>query len=160
MTPKAAPTDAAILAELSPVSIVALTIYGEADTTSLDAMRDVASVIHNRRETGRWGTDYQAVCLAPWQFSCWKKEGGLANYNRVRRAARVLWDEGERSEALQAAVWVAQGIVSGMLKDSVKCATHYYAPAAMVPAGRPPSWAKNQTPVLERAGHRFYTGIA
>jgi N-acetylmuramoyl-L-alanine amidase len=145
--------------QLTPVQTVALTILGESQPGSLDAMRDVGSVIRNRLATGRWGESYKDVCLAPWQFSVWRIAGGPSNHERLMRYARILLDPTRPPPApVLEALWVAEGILGGMLADSVNGATHYYAPALM--KGRTPSWAKHQTPVAERFGHVFFRDIA
>ncbi|HYC57237.1 MAG TPA: cell wall hydrolase [Candidatus Binatia bacterium] len=147
--------------ELTPAQTVALTILGEAMPGSLDAMRDVGAVIRNRLALGRWGDSYKDVCLAPWQFSTWREAGGRKNYERIMRHARILLDPTQaRAEDVIEAIWVAEGIMTGMLRDSVSGATHYYAPLAMVPKGKVPSWAKHQTPVKAAHGHVFFTGIS
>lgn len=49
----------------------ARTIWGEARGEGDAGMRAVAHVLLNRLIDGRWGKALGAVCLAPYQFSCW-----------------------------------------------------------------------------------------
>jgi N-acetylmuramoyl-L-alanine amidase len=145
--------------QLTPVQVLALTCLHEAQPGSLDAMRDVGCVVRNRLATGRWGDSYKDVCLAPWQFSCWRIVGGPSNHERLMRHARILLDPNKvRPIPVVESLWIAEGIMTGMLFDTTQNATHYFAPALL--KGKTPSWAKHQTPVAERFGHVFFAGIA
>jgi hypothetical protein len=153
-----------IVTQLTPAQIVALTLYGEARGSS-QAMRDgIASVIANRVNAQRkgWGLTPAAVCLARMQFSCWTPLGGVPNYNHVMGVARLL--AAGRSTlgimGLRACLALGASVIAGAHVDTVHGATHYYAPAAMVPKGRMPAWAKGLEPVAEIEGTKFYAGVA
>lgn len=152
-----------IVAQLTPAQIVALTLYGEARGSS-PAMRDgIASVIVNRVKARRkgWGLTPAAVCLARMQFSCWTPLGGASNYNHVMGVARLL--AAGRSTlgimGLRACLSLGESVIDGERVDTVRGATHYYSPAAMVPRGRVPAWAKGLEPVAEIDGTRFFAGV-
>jgi N-acetylmuramoyl-L-alanine amidase len=133
-----------------------LTLWGEARGEPIEGKIAVANVIRNRLKSGRWGETYRGVCLWPWQFSCWKKEGGEANYMDVQRLARALVDgETPEDNVLRECLWIAHGMVGEWITDNVKGATHYHV-ASMNPK---PSWAIGKTPVCSIHAHDFYKGI-
>lgn len=155
----ALPTD--LVAALTDPQLLTLTLFGETSGEPIEGQIAVGCVIRNRVHVGRWGASYAKVCLAPWQFSCWRPEGGKANYERVIEAARMLSksttlpDDG----MLRQCAWVSQGIIGHWIEDTVQQATHYYAPGAMSPKGSVPKWAVNLEPVVVRGRHRFYAGV-
>jgi spore germination cell wall hydrolase CwlJ-like protein len=53
------------------LTTVAMTIWGEGANQSYEAKHAVASVIWNRSRAK--SANFKAVCLAPLQFSCWRK---------------------------------------------------------------------------------------
>jgi N-acetylmuramoyl-L-alanine amidase len=148
------------LVALTDPQILCLTLYGEARGESVTGQIAVGCVIRNRVEMGRWGSTYAKVCLHPWQFSCWRPQGGQANYDLVQQAAHsMLKGKLPDDEALRQCAWVAHGIIGRWLKDIVKDATHYYAPDAMVPPGTVPKWAVNLSPVVTHGRHLFFSGV-
>lgn len=150
-----------LVAALTDPQLVTLTIYGEARGEPIEGQIAVGCVIRNRVHVGRWGASYAKVCLAPWQFSCWRPEAGQANYETVVAAAEML----ARSttlpddELLRQAAWVAQGVIGHWLIDTVRDATHYYAPDAMQPRGSVPRWAVGLVPVAKKGRHLFFAGV-
>lgn len=150
-----------IVAALTDPQIVTLTLYGETRGEPIEGQIAVGCVIRNRVETGRWGASYAKVCLAPWQFSCWRPEGGRENYETVVAAAQMLARSTTLPEnpRLRQCAWVAQGVIGAWILDTVREATHYYAPAAMVPAGTAPKWAAGLTPVAKKGSHLFFAGV-
>lgn len=150
-------TDDQIREALTEPQVLALTLYGEARSEQLEGRVAVGCVIRNRVESGRWGSSYREVCLKKWQFSCWIPEGGLANYEIVMSAARMLLRKDRVVPVLGECLWIADGLMAGVLLDRVKGANHYYAPKAMKPAGRVPGWAKGKTPHVTVGEHRFFT---
>jgi hypothetical protein len=111
-------------------------------------------VVRNRRaQFARWrATDasYKAVCLAPNQFSCWNP-GTDRNHVALMAQARILIEGVDVAghvdtmhpidPLLLECLYLADGVISGALLDRTGSANSYWAPAAMVPAGRVPSWA-------------------
>lgn len=145
-----------------------LTLWAEARNEPIEGLIAVACVIRNRVQLpGRFGKTYAAVCLAPKQFSCWIPDGGLANYRAVMALAHVtLGDYAERTllpfdPIVRQVRVVAENVINGALLDRSHNATHYYAPAAMVPREAKPSWALDKQgreipPVAEIGAQRFY----
>ena len=155
--PWLAPDVQADLAGLTEAQVAICTLYGEARSEPLEGIVAVANVLRNRVQDGRWGADYRAVCLAPWQFSCWTPVGGQRNYERVlalvrqMRAATPITDAGVRE-----LTYIMHGVLrDGWLRDTVRGATHYHV-AAMQPR---PAWAQTVAPVKQVGHHVFYTGI-
>lgn len=149
-----------LLDPLTDPQILALTLYGEARGEPIEGVIAVGCVIRNRVIDARWGTKYRQVCLAPWQFSCWRREGGEANYERVLDYAKQLLAHKVPDDPIfRQCVWVSQGVIGGWILDTVKNATHYYAPAAMQPPGSVPKWAANKQPVVTRGRHVFYADV-
>ena len=142
--------------ELTDHHAIALTLWGESRSGPIEGRVSVASVIRNRLRTGRWGETYRSVCLAPWQFSCWKLQGGKENYEAVQNIAKKLTDdETPEDAALRECLWIAHGIIGEWIQDTVRRATHYHA-ASMKPK---PYWANGKEPVCEISSHVFYVGI-
>lgn len=148
-------TDREIQQSLATRSVVALTMWGEArgdwreGNSSVEERIAVGCVIRNRlsawKRFNAVEDTYKAICLAPKQFSCWIPEGGVENYTAVMAFARKIaeglpWS----NDVLKECLFLADGIVSGQLLDRTSGATMYYAPRAMVPKGRVPSWATNK----------------
>jgi hypothetical protein len=96
------------------------------------------------------------VCLSPWQFSCWKPQGGKENYEAVQNIAnRLVNDEKPEDAVLRECLWIAHGMIGEWIQDTVKHATHYHT-ASMNPK---PYWARDREPVCTVGGHCFYVGI-
>jgi N-acetylmuramoyl-L-alanine amidase len=145
---------------LTDPQILTITLYGETRGEPIEGQVAVGCVIRNRVQTGKWGSSYATVCLAPWQFSCWRPEGGRDNYELVMETAQMM-TKGEMPEdaLLTQCAWVAEGIIGDRIRDNVRAATHYYAPDAMTPKGSVPKWAANKIPVAKKAGHLFFAGV-
>lgn len=151
-------TDQDRIAALSDPQIVALTLYGEARGGTPRLRASVASVILNRVKAQHkaWGLTAREVCLAPWQFSCWKVAGGAANHQTVMDAAGHLLRQSTIGPILKGCLALGAEVCTGTLTDSAHGATYYYAPAAMKPAGAVPKWAIGLEPVAIVDGTRFY----
>ena len=131
-----------------------LTLYGEARGEPIEGITAVASVMRNR--VHRRGHSWRRVCLQPWQFSCWKVEGGAANYRRVMRIARQLVDDRQVhwSRVLEECGFVAQGMMRERLRDRTNSADHYCT--IKLWKKKPPRWARGQTPVATIGAHVFF----
>lgn len=158
-----------LIERLTDVQAVALTMYGEArgereGGTSVEERIAVGCVIRNRVKTPhKFGTSFKGVCLQRGQFSCWWEFGGLDNYRHMQAVTAAMTGQSgfpvlRKSEAdlLMESQFLADGIVGGMLLDSTRGATHYYAPAAMKPIGRIPVWAVGKHQLARIGGHLFY----
>lgn len=143
-------TDMDILAMLTSPVVLALTMYAEArgdkvvgEVSSVEERIAVGCVIRNRVGTGKikeFGFLWKGVCLQPEQFSCWNADGGL-NHSIIMHLAE-RWTQKISWDALAAeTLFLASGVINGSLIDQTKGATHYYAPAAMIPPGRIPKSA-------------------
>ena len=155
------PLPSDIVAALTDPQILTLTLYGETRGEPIEGQIAVGCVIRNRVDTGRWGASYAKVCLAPWQFSCWRPEGGKDNYETVLEAAELMLKGTLPDDALlRQCAWIAQGIIGKWILDTVQDATHYFAPSGMRPQGSVPKWAVNQIPVTKKGAHLFFSGIA
>lgn len=149
--------------ELTDRMAVACTVFGEARREPLIGQHAVAWVIRNRLQSpARFGATWKAVCLRPAQFSCWYPWGGAGNFAAVMTAARQLLDgpAPRPGSALARALQVADDVMVGRGPDPTSGADHYYAPAAMVPPGRVPVWARGLRPTAVVGAHRFYRLVA
>lgn len=159
---------AAIQVALSPAQTLAVTAWAEGRSrlepgrgwvsNPLEAQIDILNVIDNRVKDRRWmPLGHKGVCLQRRQFSCWDTVDGADNFFALlQRAQRMLAGELDADPLLAA----AEGCVVGALADSLTDATHYYAPASMMPPGRVPAWVAGATLSAERFGHRFYRHVA
>jgi hypothetical protein len=132
------------------IDTLARTLYGEAEAgNGLDA-RAIACVIMNRTKFALWPNEVRAVCMQPWQFSCW-------NQNDPNRA-RILNASGEWFERCKD---IAKDAIDGaMVHDQTKGSTHYYATYV-----KTPKWAKGKKPVYSvrhkahNSEHLFFNDI-
>lgn len=155
------PLPSSIVAALTDPQILTITLYGETRGEPIEGQIAVGCVIRNRVQTGRWGASYAKVCLAPWQFSCWRPEGGRDNYDLVMETAQIMATGTQLPDdaLLRQCAWIAQGIIGDWIRDNVRDATHYYNPLAMVPRGAVPKWASNKIPVAKKGDHLFFAGV-
>ena len=144
------------MAGLTPLDVFALTIYGEARNQPVEGRIAVANVIRNRVRTSHWGAGYDAVCLAPHQFSCWQRVGGAANYEAIK-ALQAQIEQGQRptDPVLTECYAIAQEIVSGRLQDNTRSSTHYYVTKSPTPL-----WAVGHAPACYVADHAFFSDVA
>ncbi len=147
-------TDLEVRRALSELQVVWLTLWGEARSEPIEGVVAVACVIRNR--TIVRGHSYRRVCLQPWQFSCWRPEGGKTNYTRLMSLARQL--VGNRqvrwTRVLEECGVVAQAVMRERLRDRVSGADHYLTSALW--ERKPPRWARGQEPVARVGAHVFF----
>ncbi len=156
-------SQAELLTHLTDEQIVGLTIWAESRQEPIEGRVAVGCVIRNRlrRRATRFGLTYRDVCLKPWQFSCWRREGGPANHEALMQHVVALIADPQHAEdvlTLRSAMWVARGVMGEAVEDNVLGATHYYSPAGMVPKGSAPKWATTARLTRVIGGHRFYAG--
>lgn len=152
-----------LTASLTDAEALFLTAWAEArgDGTeghsSVEERIAVMCVCRNRLSSGRFGTSYRAVCLAPRQFSCWNDGTDPNHLALVALVKSVVSGVGVVSDQLaHETAFLADGVMSQVLLDRTGGATHYFAPASMTPISAVPPWAVNQ-PLLASIGHqRFY----
>lgn len=123
---------------LSDIEVEGLTLIGEARGLHYPiGMQEVAWVVRNRVAANKWwGHTERAVCLYPWQFSCW-------NENDPNRAKLLKWPASDPVyiEALQ----IATESMIGTGDDPTHGATHYFNHVTM-PQATWPKWYQDQTP--------------
>ena len=110
---------------------LARVLMSEAAGEGYSGMADVASVIRNRVNSGRFPNDPLDVVRQPRQFSG-VNDGGNVPYN-----------QGASSPAYEDAVRAVNSVIMGDAPDNTGGATHYYAPGAM-PGGRAPYWQADE----------------
>lgn len=133
------------------LSILARTLYGEAEANDRDDAEAIACVIMNRVKMKNWPNTVAGVCLQPWQFSCWNP--GDKGRGRMEKASGPWWRTCQQ---------IAEKAIAGELSEH-PCAfgnlraTHYYAEYI-----KPPKWAKGRKPVYENGGrirHFFFNDV-
>lgn len=161
-------TDAEVITELTDEQTLAITAWAEArgiprdnprSHSPVEEMLAVMCVVRNRRINPlRWraaDASYKAICLAPQQFSCWNQGTG-ANHELLLDTATALVDVAVVvPPVIRECLYLARGVISGMILDRTGIADSYYAPAAMVPVGRVPAGAVGKI-TLEIGDQLFY----
>lgn len=139
--------------DLDDVTVLALTIYGEARGEKREGREAVANVILNRvmlRQwsvgPASWGRSVKDVCLARLQFSSW-------NADDPNRAKMLALGAGEVSnKAYDECMAIAKRAIRSELNDNTGQADHYLVTAI---ASRT-KWAKGKKPVAVIGAHSFY----
>lgn len=148
-------TDSEVLQSLTDRSVLALTMWAEGrgdwreGNSSVEERIAVGCTVRNRLQSyRRWrATDptYRSICLAPAQYSCWTPAGGKSNYDALMSLAQKIAEGTPVSDPLfKESLFLADGIMSGVILDRTGGATSYWAPAAMLPVGRTPKWAEGR----------------
>lgn len=143
-----------------PTSIVGVTLFGEARGTGDAERAGIAATIQNRIAAKRraWGLTPDAVCLMPWQYSCWTPSGGLANYETVMDAVRqLLSPDAVFGPQLRTCLALAAEVVAGVVTDTTFSSTHYLTRALYL--AKPPSWARGLIPACQIGGTVFFAGV-
>ena len=123
------------------VHILARTIYGEARGEGREGQVAVGNVIMNRMKDRRWPKTVAAVCLEPYQFSCW-----LARDPNRAKIIAVSDDD------LAPFYSLATRIMAGLDEDPTHGSNHYHA-ANLKP---PPSWADADKGTVRIGSHLFF----
>lgn len=138
------------------VMVLARTLWGEARGEDRLGREMVASVIMNRvnLDLGRdgkpdwWGEGVVAVCLMPWQFSCWL----AGDPNRAKLMAVT-----EADPVFRDCVEIARAAIAGRLPDATGGATHYLnVPLVLKTANKLPVWATDANRTAAHGRHTFY----
>ncbi len=122
--------------------LATMTTYMEASGEGPAGMLAVAYVLVNRFAKGHAAT-LAAVCLQPFQFSCWN----TADPNRTRIA-----ELNDTDPTLSEAEHAVESAVNGTEPDPTHGAVNYYATSMRTP----PTWASRMTFTVEIGKHRFY----
>jgi hypothetical protein len=167
-------TPADILAKLTQAQTLALTGYAEAagdgreGGSSVEERIAAMCVARNRlRSPTRWADTYKGVCLQnngrTWQYDCWRPGSGANHTRLMGKAYLLVTDQPLLDPVLDETLFLAGGIISGIILDRTNGATHYYAPKSMVPVNAKPRWVfKNGTeipPCAVIGDQRFYKGV-
>ncbi len=135
------------------LAVMARTVFGEARGEPYEGRLGVAHCILNRvrADLGNdgkpdwWGEGITAVCLKPWQFSCWLP----SDPNRARMLATEP-DDPVMLACLKACVDALAGA-----PDPTNGATHYFA--TTMPSA--PRWADGRVPDLVIGRHAFFRNV-
>jgi N-acetylmuramoyl-L-alanine amidase len=129
---------------------IGLTLYGEGRGEGIQGLIAIAWVLRNRVRLGRWGTTYEAVCLAPKQFSCWNAKDANSSILKAILAGAPAQDPAVLSQCYT----LADVLLAEPLIDKLAGARHYYAASAA-----PPKWAAQGVLVASINGHKFFEGV-
>lgn len=140
------------LIDLPDRVVLALLIWGESRGESVQGQIAVACVVRNRlkRTGGRW----RDICLAAEQFSCFNE--GDPNAGPIARAAVNLMTSLPTPELAQS-LWIADGVMSGVVKDNTNGSLNYLTSALL--KTKPPAWAKNKTVLAVIGQHSFLNAL-
>jgi N-acetylmuramoyl-L-alanine amidase len=151
--------DQEILDALTGPQALACTMMGEAggdgrDGSSVEERIAVACVVRNRaRERNKYGDSIKGVCLKRWQFSCWNV-GDPVQPKVMAWALRFATNQPQMSALADETLYLADGVVSGVILDRVAGANHYLTEALY--RSKPPRWATLTAPVARVGSHVFF----
>ena len=141
---------------------LALTLHGEGRSEPIWGRIAIGTSIRNRVKAGYRGGSFAEVCLWPSQYSCWKPAQGPDNYAHVTAVATALmngvappWTEVERLIFVET-TWIANGIVSGVIRDYTKGSRHYMTERQFL---TDPKWAEGVEPACRIGSHCFFVNL-
>jgi N-acetylmuramoyl-L-alanine amidase len=145
------------------ILVGALTIHGEARGCTQEGRTAIAHCLINRMKAKAWwgrGTSYPdhsmaAVCLKPWQFSCWNASDPNSTMLATLRAD---YQHAIQKKTCRAALKALIDALDGFAPDKTGGATHYLT-SALHKSARCPDWAKGNNKFIEIGAHRFFAGI-
>lgn len=143
------------LDELGDRDLLALCIYGEARGEPVSGQIGVGCVVRNRLHRTAKVPTWQAILLAPKQFSCFN--AGDPNRTLLIELAQTLTSV-LPPPALRQAQWIADGILSGATLDCTKGATNYLT-TTLLRSPQAPTWATG-VPVLVILGNHSFMKAA
>ena len=127
------------------LKILAKTIYGEArgelNNFGLAPLIAVGNVVLNRFRKN-FANSISAVCLAPYQFSCWNQKD--PNYEKLKTLD-------ESSSIFKTCLKVAEKLIEGEWPDLTDGCDHYHEKSIK------PYWAGQRTPKRVFGNHLFYS---
>jgi spore germination cell wall hydrolase CwlJ-like protein len=138
--------------------ILARTLYGEArgeyippwgrtgENTpgNIDGLVAVGNVVMNRLHQQTWyGKNVRAVCLKPYQFSCW-------NQNDPNRKEIMMVDS--KNPIFKICLEVASALCSLTCSDLTYGSDHYFSTSL----NHPPKWAEFAEEKVTIGRHRFF----
>ncbi len=145
--------EAEIKAMLSDRVALALTAWAEGrgdwrqGNSSVEERIAIMSVVRNRLKTpARFGAKadptYHGIVLARLQFSCWNPGTDRNHTALLALAERMVSGMPSGDPVFDETMFLADGVIRGLILDRTGGATFYYAPKAMVPAGKVPAEAE------------------
>lgn len=146
-------TEDEIRVSLSDTQCLAVTLYGEARGETVEGRIAVGNVVRNRVTTQR--KPARMICLADRQFSCWNRDES-SNHQRVLGAGERLLipDQPLTDPLLRECLFLAQGLVTGVMTDNTDGATHYLT-TTLYESDRAPAWAHKLQPTVVIGRHTF-----
>lgn len=145
------------------ILVGALTIHGEARGCTQEGRTAIAHSILNRaRAKSWWGKgvtghpdhSIAAVCLKPWQFSCWNADDPNSTLlHKLRDEYRKAIQDKSCRASLKALI----DALDGFAFDHTNGSTHYLT-TALHNTARAPEWSKRGD-YIEIGAHRFFRGI-
>ncbi len=143
------PEEKAIFLKLSPLRIMALTIYGEAEGERFAGKLAVGFVIRNRSDL--WRKTVSDICLQENQFECFN-DGNP----RLPKLVKIAQDfERINDDALSASLAAARGVTSD-LKSNIGRATFYKTITCRSPWFEKVVKAGTLVKVAEVGNHEFF----
>lgn len=148
----------------SDILIGALTIHGEARGCTQDGRTAIAHTLLNRclakswygkKVTGHADHSIAAVCLFPWQFSCWNANDPNS---QMLVALQAKYAEAITQKTCRAALKALIDTLDGYAPDQTGGATHYLT-TRLHQSIRAPEWARGNQKFIEIGSHRFFAGI-
>jgi hypothetical protein len=124
------------------IDTLARTLYGEAKANDMADATAIACVVMNRVALPNWPDDVEAVCIQPYQFSCWNTND--PNRARIFKASGSWFNQ---------CVQLAMQAIEHKLSDPTQCSTHYHTPKVK------PAWSRSKKPVYQTGGHVFFNNI-
>lgn len=149
-----------LLQHLSNAEIVGLTIIGEARGEAIESQVGVGCVIRNRLDHNPSKyRNYADVCLEPKQFSCWNLND--PNYQvLINLANKQIRGDIMTDVSLRQCMWIADGIVSRIVKDNTNGALNYLNRALFGDSEKRPDWANKPKNISYHGNHVFFTALA
>lgn len=135
-------TEQEIRDRVDDVAAAALTAYAEArgDTRDGSSVEERIAVLHAiRNRAARSGRTVKDECLRPLQFSCWNPDGSR-NHKALLEAAEAVLQHQVLDPLLEETLYLARGVLEGVILDTTRGATVYWAPLVMQPPGSRPKW--------------------
>jgi len=146
------------------ILVGALTVHGEARGCSQAGRTAIAHCILNRMKARTWwgrgvanhaDHSVSAVCLKPWQFSCWNPNDPNSTLLDTLKAD---YRHAIQQKTCRAALKALIDALDGFAPDETGGATHYLT-TALHKSARCPDWAKGNNSFIEIGKHRFFSGI-
>lgn len=118
---------------------------GREGNSSVEERIAIGTSIRNRlAHSTAWRAkvgSFKGICLAPEQYSCWNSGSGSNHEALMMLMARLANGQATLDAIFEETLYLANGIMDGVILDRTNGATCYYAPKAMQPPGRVPTQA-------------------